>query len=136
MRFSASRKGRLRVRIDAIATAIEFATSDFEQNASLSLTATLYVPLSCGHGGLCSALALAAQGTLPGATCATDDDNPGDCVCSAPIGRDANSSGSYSTVDTTLTLDGEESEYCASDGTLHYVDSVLDIPFVWEAAAE
>jgi hypothetical protein len=116
---------------------IEFLADTFEQDAVVSLQATIYVPVSCGHLGKCLLMqAGAIQQGLTGTQCENDSDNADDCVCTAPLGGTVMTNGAYSTDGTTLTLDGEDHEYCADGGSFSYTGSTRGIPFVYETVAQ
>jgi hypothetical protein len=97
---------------------IDFLTNTFEQDATADIEAIINVPSSCGHGGQCVLIEASAAGQ--GLTDVDCENVDGACLRVAPLGGMATANGNYSTGGSTLTLAGQDHEYCAEDGTLHY----------------
>lgn len=117
---------------------LDFMSNTFEQDASVSIDATVYVPSTCPQGSNCTLLQTIAAtlGGLTGVQCDNDTENPDDCVCVVPLDTQMMNDGSYSTDGTSLTLGANEFEYCADGDTLLMAGEAQSIPFVYQLTSQ
>jgi len=107
---------------------ISFSDDTFTQDVSFSVTGEFAVPQACVLGSCAIVgLGLGAAG-LTDASCRTADDG---CRCSGTLVGESALDGDYSTDAETLSLDGEEASYCASDDSFMYIGEIQGVEFVY-----
>ncbi len=109
---------------------LTFDQTTYTEDVTVSITASLTIPASCGLANCTIAQALAIAAGLTGTACTNT--GAGNCECTAPITIARDTTGDYTTSSTELTRDDQVGAYCASQNSLAFTASQQDVELLYE----